>query len=177
MIGLTVEFDLTKLDRWKLLTNTVITRGLRRAAAGYMAAQREDINKGVDVEGTAFAAYTPRYARLKTAAGRMGKGYWWRLTGRLLRSQAVKVVGAGKSLHALIAFDGMLPRTSFKSRKGRVTVSTRAGTMTSAALVATVVNRKRRAIGINPARRKKMVLAFERELRRAVKESKGRPTA
>jgi hypothetical protein len=175
IVPLDVVVDLGGLDKWEIMTEREKAGALRGVGGRYLQLQTENINRGVDMHGRPFKAYSPGYAELKARAGRLGKNYWLRLTGQLLRSQVVKIVREAGALVAVIAFEGMhaaarfsTPRPGSRPAKaGGLTVNVTSREQTSNALLAAVNDMTRPFVGVSPQMLDKLVRTFKGALRRA----------
>jgi hypothetical protein len=174
IVPLDVVVDLGGLDKWEIMTEREKAGALRDVAGRYLQLQTENINRGVDMHGRPFRAYSPGYAALKARAGRLGKNYWLRLTGQLLRSQVVKIVREAGVLVAVIAFEGMHAASRFSTpsrrklaRSGGLTVNVTAREQTANALLAAVNDLTRPFVGVGPQMLDKLVRTFVGALRRA----------
>lgn len=167
MIGLDMQMDTRELDQWRVMTEQEQRAALQDACGKYLQLEVENLNRGRDVHGSPMKPYSPAYAARKALAGRMGKSYWMRLSGDLLRSQVVKIVRDAAGLVAVIAFEGMHAPYRFRTRGKSKTVSAGAGTQTPNALIAAVNDMIRPFVGVNPKMLEQMVSVFKRALRRA----------
>uniref|UniRef100_A0A6M3XGZ3 Tail protein n=1 Tax=viral metagenome TaxID=1070528 RepID=A0A6M3XGZ3_9ZZZZ len=174
MSKLRVTVNAKGLDT-KLLSEQAIRDALRGVGYKYMLQVRKRTERGESVDGGTFKPYSPKYEERKTLAGRMGRNYWLRMTGQMMSSMIVSVVGR----MVTVTFEGTRMVQSFR-RKGPskarpLTFSDRPGGQVSNALIAWANNRIRPFVGVNQKELAELRDFLRRTLAKAIRSSKTQP--
>lgn len=135
-----------------LVTPDMVRDCLRRSAAWYLRTQREHIRAGVNADGFPFEPYSPGYYNQKSRAGREADQPDLRLTGQMLRSEAIVATG---DLEISVEFQGMHARAWFKKRNpddetdDSLVVALGGGAGQSNAMIAAGVDERRPFVGLS----------------------------
>lgn len=108
-MAIRVTVNTRGLDK-KLMTEEVVKQALRRTGMKYMLQVRRRVKRGESVDGGAFKPYSQSYEENKAAAGRLGSNYWLRMTGQMLSSMVVNVIGKLMT----VTFEGTRMSQSFR---------------------------------------------------------------
>ncbi len=155
MISVQFELEPGQDEAFSFLRPGDVTGCLKRAAAQYMRIQRERIRSGLDVDGNAFQPYSASYWNAKSRADRKVDPPDLRLTGQMLRSQAVVAGEMGADTVVQVEFQGMHARAWFKKRGGPdstgddLVVHIGGGDAGSNAEVAARVDERRSFVGVS----------------------------
>lgn len=166
MISVQFELEPGQEEAFKFLRPGDVTGCLRRAAAQYMRIQRERIRAGLDVDGEPFATYSAAYMSAKSRADRKVDPPDLRLTGQMLRSQAVVAGEMGADTVIQVEFQGMHARAWFQKRGGPdstgddLVVHIGGGEAGSNAEVAARVDERRSFVGVSEAEYQRLAEDF-----------------
>lgn len=185
----------TKGLNTKLLSEQAIRDALRGVGYKYMLQVRKRTERGESVDGGTFKPYSPKYEEQKTLAGRMGRNYWLRMTGQMMSSMIVNVVGR----MVAVTFEGTRMVQSFRGGGKRrawlkeaarlgsmraeaslagtspLTYSDRPGGQVSNALIAWANDRIRPFVGVNQKELVELRDFLRRALAKAIRSSKTQP--
>jgi hypothetical protein len=177
MAKMRVSVDTGALDM-RLLTPEGIRESLRKTGYKYMLQVRKRTRRGESVDGGSFRPYSPAYAENKQQAGRMGRNYWLRMTGQMLSSMVVNVIGRVMT----VTFEGTRMAQGFRKNKTRnkakretqpLTYSDRGeGREVSNALLAWANNKLRPFVGVNGKELRELGDFLRRELRKSIRKTR-----